>query len=97
MVVGCPSIYLTYAKGILPSNVTISAQNCYKTAKGAFTGEISPAMLVDNEIPWVIIGHSERRNVFGENDELTAEKVAHALETGVKVSYCQSLKIFHEF
>lgn len=76
---------MTYAKSILPSNVSISAQNTYKVPKGAFTGEISPAMLVDNEIPWVILGHSERRNVFGENDELIAEKVAHALEAGVKV------------
>lgn len=42
-------------------------------------------MLVDNGIPWVIIGHSERRNVFGESDELTADKTAHALEAGLKV------------
>lgn len=43
-------------------------------------------MLVDNGIPWVILGHSERRNVFGETDELIAEKVAHALEAGLKVN-----------
>lgn len=70
---------------IVPSNVSVSAQNAYKVAKGAFTGEISPAMLLDNGIPWVILGHSERRNVFGETDELVAEKVAHALEAGLKV------------
>ena len=83
--VGVPSIYLSYTKGILPSNISISAQNSYKVSKGAFTGEISPAMLVDNGIPWVILGHSERRNVFGETDELVADKVAHALEAGLKV------------
>lgn len=44
-------------------------------------------MLLDNGIPWVILGHSERRNIFGENDELIAEKVAHALESGLKVKY----------
>ncbi|XP_008557282.1 triosephosphate isomerase [Microplitis demolitor] len=93
VVVGVPSIYLTYTKSILPSNVSISAQNTYKVPKGAFTGEISPAMLVDNEIPWVILGHSERRNVFGENDELIAEKVAHALEAGVKVIACIGEKL----
>ncbi|XP_057318131.1 triosephosphate isomerase [Microplitis mediator] len=93
VVVGVPSIYLTYTKSILPSNVAISAQNTYKVPKGAFTGEISPAMLVDNEIPWVILGHSERRNVFGENDELIAEKVAHALEAGVKVIACIGEKL----
>ncbi|KAJ8666857.1 hypothetical protein QAD02_008519 [Eretmocerus hayati] len=93
VVVGVPSIYLPYTKSILPSNVIISAQNCYKVPKGAFTGEISPAMLVDNGIPYVIIGHSERRNVFGESDELTADKVAHALEAGLKVIACIGEKL----
>nr|XP_033338877.1 triosephosphate isomerase [Megalopta genalis] len=93
VVVGVPSIYLTYAKSILPDNVAVSAQNTYKVAKGAFTGEISPAMLLDNGIHWVILGHSERRNVFGENDELIAEKVAHALDTGLKVIACIGEKL----
>lgn len=84
--VGVPALYLTYAKSVLPANVQVSAQNSYKVAKGAFTGEISPAMLLDSEIPWVILGHSERRNVFGETDELISEKVAHALEAGLKVA-----------
>jgi len=85
VVVGVPSIYLTHVSSIVPSNVSVSAQNAYKVSKGAFTGEISPAMLLDNGVPWVILGHSERRNVFGETDELIAEKVAHALEAGLKV------------
>ena len=94
VVVGVPSIYLSYTKSILPSNISISAQNSYKVAKGAFTGEISPAMLVDNGIPWVILGHSERRNVFGETDALIAEKVAHALEAGVKVCQFKNTDFF---
>ncbi|KZC08702.1 PREDICTED: triosephosphate isomerase [Dufourea novaeangliae] len=93
IVVGVPSIYLTYVKSILPANVNISGQNAYKVTKGAYTGEISPAMLLDNGIPWVILGHSERRNVFGETDELIADKVAHALETGVKVIACIGEKL----
>ncbi|XP_058794943.1 triosephosphate isomerase isoform X2 [Phymastichus coffea] len=93
VVVGVPAIYLSYTKGILPNNIGISAQNCYKVPKGAFTGEISPAMLLDNGISWVILGHSERRNVFGENDELVAEKTAHALEAGVKVIACIGEKL----
>ncbi|KAK0166986.1 hypothetical protein PV327_004441 [Microctonus hyperodae] len=93
VVVGVPSIYLTYAKSILPSTIHVSAQNSYKVPKGAFTGEISPAMLLDNGIPYVILGHSERRNVFGENDELIAEKVAHALEAGLKVIACIGEKL----
>ncbi|XP_050485791.1 triosephosphate isomerase [Bombus huntii] len=93
IVVGVPSIYLTYVKNILPNNVSIAGQNTYKIAKGAFTGEISPVMLLDNGIPWVILGHSERRNVFGETDELVAEKVAHALEAGLKVIACIGEKL----
>lgn len=50
-------------------------------------------MLKDCDIPWVILGHSERRNVFGENDELVAEKVAHALECGLKVIACIGEKL----
>lgn len=91
---GVPSIYLTYAKSILPSTIHVSAQNSYKVPKGAFTGEISPAMLLDNGIPYVILGHSERRNVFGENDDLIAEKVAHALEAGLKVILIIYIKSF---
>lgn len=97
MVIGVPSIYLTYTKSILPNNISISAQNSFKVEKGAFTGEISPAMLVDNGIPWVILGHSERRNVFGETDTLIAEKVAHALNAGVKVCILENSNVLNLF
>lgn len=52
------------------------------------SGEISPAMLKDIGVEWVILGHSERRHVFCESDELIAEKVNHALESGLKVIAC---------
>lgn len=55
---------------------------------GAFTGELSPAMLKDVGATWVILGHSERRQIFGETDELIAQKVVHALEAGLKVIAC---------
>lgn len=57
-------------------------------AKGAFTGEVSPAMLKDIGANWVIIGHSERRQIFNETDELIAEKTVHALAEGLKVIAC---------
>lgn len=63
-------------------------QNAYKVPSGAFTGEISPAQLKDVGATWVILGHSERRQVFGESDELIAQKVVHALEQGLKVIAC---------
>lgn len=50
-------------------------------------------MIKDIGLEWVIIGHSERRNVFGESDELIAEKVAHALESGLKVIACIGEKL----
>lgn len=61
---------MDYSRNLLPRTIAVSAQNCYRVAKGAFTGEISPAQILDNGIDWVILGHSERRNVFGENDEV---------------------------
>lgn len=88
VIVGVPALYLDYVRSSLPSSVEVAAQNCYKVAKGAFTGEISPAMLKDVGVNWVILGHSERRTVFGEPDQLVADKVAHALEAGLKVIAC---------
>lgn len=88
VVIGCPSPYLEYTRGLLPATIGVAGQNCYKVAKGAFTGEQSPAMLKDIGIDWVIIGHSERRTIFNESDELIAEKTAHALAEGLKVIAC---------
>lgn len=93
VVVGCPQCYLMYTREHLPENVGVAAQNCYKVAKGAFTGEISPAMIKDLGCEWVILGHSERRHVFGESDQLISEKVGHALESGLKVIPCIGEKL----
>ncbi|XP_078696484.1 triosephosphate isomerase-like [Branchiostoma floridae x Branchiostoma belcheri] len=94
VVVGPPTIYLGYVQGKLAgSGVQAAAQNCYKVPKGAFTGESSPAMIKDIGCEWVILGHSERRNVFGETDELIAEKIEHALAEGLKVIACIGEKL----
>lgn len=73
--------------------VHVAAQNCYKAEKGAFTGDISPAMIKDCGGNFVILGHSERRNVFGESDQLIGEKVKHALESGLCVLPCIGEKL----
>lgn len=93
VVCGAPSIYLDFARGKLNARMGVAAQNCYKVPKGAFTGEISPAMIKDCGVEWVILGHSERRHVFGESDELIGQKTAHALEQGVKVIACIGEKL----
>jgi len=93
VVVGVPECYLMHVRSQLPGNIGVAAQNCYKAAKGAFTGELSPDMIKDCGCEWVILGHSERRNVFGETDKLIGEKVAFALQSGLKVIPCFGEKL----
>jgi len=88
VIVGCPAVYIEYARSLLPPEISVAGQNAYKVPSGAFTGEISPAQLKDVGATWVILGHSERRQIFGETDELIAHKVVHALESGLKVIAC---------
>jgi len=88
VVVGCPSVYISFARGLLPASIGVAGQNCYKVKSGAFTGEVAPSMLKDVGADWVIIGHSERRQIFKETDELIAEKTAFALAEGLKVIAC---------
>ena len=61
------------------SRVEVAAQNMHPKASGAFTGEVSASMLVDSGCAWVIVGHSERRQHFGETDAFVAEKVTAAI------------------
>eukprot|EP00112_Aurelia_sp_Birch-Aquarium-sp1_P004352 Seg1491.7 transcript_id=Seg1491.7/GoldUCD/mRNA.D3Y31 product="Triosephosphate isomerase" protein_id=Seg1491.7/GoldUCD/D3Y31 len=83
-----PALYVQYARENLRKDACVAVQNCYKVASGAFTGEISPAMALDMGCGWVILGHSERRHVFKESDELIGEKVKHSLGAGIRVIAC---------
>jgi triosephosphate isomerase len=65
------------------SRVEVAGQNIYPKASGAFTGEVSAPMLVESGCLWVILGHSERRQHFGESDAFVAEKVKAALAAGL--------------
>jgi len=73
------------AKG---SNIHIGAENMYYEDKGAYTGEISPAMLKDAGVNYVVIGHSERREYFAETDETVNKKVLKAFEYGITPIVC---------
>jgi len=72
----------------LAGRATLAAQNCAEQPSGAFTGEVSPAMLRDCGATFVIIGHSERRNIFGETDAMIARKLALAIEVGLTPILC---------
>ena len=76
---------LEAAKG---SNIQIGAENCHWAESGAFTGEISAPMLKELGVQYVIIGHSERRQYFGETDETVAKRVRAALDSGLEVILC---------
>ncbi len=83
-----PALYLQTAREALDgSAIVVGAQNCHWEEKGAFTGELSPLMLREI-VDWVIIGHSERRQYFGETDESVNRRVRAALAAGLRVIMC---------
>ena len=70
------------------TNIQVGAENMYFEESGAYTGEISPAMLIDAGVKYVILGHSERREYFGETDETVNKKVKKAFEHGLTPIIC---------
>lgn len=89
-VILAPSFTLleTVANLIKGSNIELSAQNMFWEESGAFTGEVSPSMIKDLNCNWVIIGHSERRKIMGETDEIVRKKVNLALNNNLKIILC---------
>lgn len=75
------------------SQVQLSAQNCSLYGNGAYTGETSANMIKEFGLNWVILGHSERRHVFGESDQVVAEKVKVALDQDLSVMACIGEKL----
>ncbi|GMP89360.1 hypothetical protein CsSME_00040980 [Camellia sinensis var. sinensis] len=88
VVISPPFVFLPIVKSLLRSDFLIAAQNCWVQNGGAFTGEVSADMLVNLGIPWVILGHSERRLILNESNEFVGDKVAYALSKGLKVIAC---------
>lgn len=84
-----PFIYLTVAAEKLKNtNVVLAAQDVFYEEKGAYTGEISPLMLVDIGCRYVIVGHSERRQHFNETDDIINRKMKAAKKTGLGIILC---------
>lgn len=89
VILGVPFVFLSAVKEITAgSKVQVAAQNCHQEESGAYTGEISAPMLTSIDIDYVILGHSERREYFGEDNALLAAKVDAALKAGLKVIFC---------
>lgn len=84
-----PSVYLqSVAAALSASNIAVGAQNVYFEGNGAFTGELSCEMLKDAGCTYVIIGHSERRHILGETDEMINKKIAAAISSGLLPIFC---------
>ena len=91
VVVGPPFTALAGVAHALESTgsaVTVAAQNMSEQASGAFTGEVAASMLKDSGVTWVILGHSERRAIYGETDELVAKKVGAAIAARLRPIAC---------
>eukprot|EP01133_Synstelium_polycarpum_P010582 gene10582-12313_t len=88
VIISPPSIYLEHVKNIASQKLQVAAQNCYFESKGAFTGEIAAEQIKDCGINWVILGHSERRKIFGETGQVVAKKTKHSLDVGLSVILC---------
>lgn len=90
VVIAAPFVHLTQTAAQLEGKnyISLGAQNCYTEASGAYTGETSAAMLQSVGVQYVILGHSERREYFKEDDAMLAKKTDQALANGLKVIFC---------
>ncbi|KAL6963750.1 Triosephosphate isomerase, cytosolic [Sarracenia purpurea var. burkii] len=88
VVVAPPFVYINQVKNTLTDRIEIAAQNSWIGKGGAFTGEISVEQLKDIGCTWVILGHSERRHVIGEDDQFIGKKAAYALSQALGVIAC---------
>jgi triosephosphate isomerase (TIM) len=90
IVIAPPSLYAIPTAAALPANFSVALQNCWTGGGGAYTGEVSADMAADAGVPWVVLGHSERRALpeIVESDATVAAKTAYAVAKGLSVIAC---------
>ena len=88
VVIGVPFTHLTAVKAVIGEKLGLSAENCADKAKGAYTGEVSAAMVASTGATYVILGHSERRQYYGDTAATLKDKVGLALENGLRPIFC---------
>ena len=88
VVIAPPFLHLTEVNKVVGNKVSVSAQNCAAETSGAYTGEVSAAMLQSAGIPYVIVGHSERRTYYGDTDAILAKKVSQVLSNTMNPIFC---------
>lgn len=89
IIVGVPFVHLASVSELLKGSIIrVSAENCADKASGAYTGEVSAAMVASTGATYCIIGHSERRTYYGETYEILKQKVALALENSLRPIFC---------
>jgi triosephosphate isomerase len=95
VVVAPVSLHIAMAKVMLIDNVKVASQNVSMYGTGAYTGEIAAEHLVDFGLEWTLVGHSERRGLFHEDDATVAKKVGNALDAGLSVILCIGESLEH--
>lgn len=89
VVICVPATHLTSVNGVIDGNIIgLGAENCSEHEKGAYTGEISAEMIASTGATYCILGHSERRQYFGEDNEQLSKKVRRALDCGLTPIFC---------
>lgn len=88
VIIGVPFTHLASVKAVIGDNLGLSAENCADHEKGAYTGEVSAAMVASTGAKYVILGHSERRQYYGETSEILKVKVEMAFANGLTPIFC---------
>lgn len=90
MIIAVPFTHIAWVEQWLEGDarIAVAAQNCHQMSHGAYTGEVSAAMIADAGAKYVIVGHSERREYYSESDALVSNKLRAALDNGVSAIFC---------